>query len=103
MFAVIKTGGKQYLVSKGQKLKVEKLETGENKEVVFDDVLLYFDDKNFKLGNPIVSGVKVNAEVLSQGRAKKGIVFRYKPKKRYKKKKGHRQHYTEIQIKKIAV
>lgn len=99
MFAVIKTGGKQYLVSVGDKIKIEKIDASENKEVVFGEVLLIADDKEeIKIGTPFIKGAKVKAKVLSQDKAKKIIVFKYKPKKRYQKKMGHRQPYTEIEI-----
>ncbi|MBI3088980.1 MAG: 50S ribosomal protein L21 [Candidatus Colwellbacteria bacterium] len=101
MFAVIKTGGKQYRVSPGTKLKVEKL-TPEGENFVFDKVLLVSDGKGIKIGKPYLDGARVEAKVLKQGRAKKVIVFRYKSKTRQRKKKGHRQPYTEIEITKIG-
>lgn len=101
MFAVIKTGGKQYLVSPGQKLKVEKLETPESGEVVFDQVLLVSDGERTEIGSPLVANARVEARVLKHGRAKKVIVFRYHPKTRYRKKKGHRQPFTEVEIQNI--
>lgn len=102
MFAVIKTGGKQYLVSAGEKIKIEKIDVEEGKEVVFDEVLLLGkDDKDVKIGNPFVKGAKVKAKVLAQDKAKKIIIFKYKPKKRYQKKQGHRQPFTEVEILKI--
>ena len=101
MFAVIKTGGKQYLVSPGQKIKIEKLPQKEGEEVVFDKVLLLEKGKKLEIGRPYVKGAKVISKVIKQGKAKKVIVFKYKPKKRYKKKKGHRQPYTEVEILKI--
>ena len=97
MFAIIKTGGKQYIVHPGDKIKIEKLDVAEGKEVVFSDVLLVAD-KDVQIGMPYVSGYKVKAKVLVQGRGKKIIVYKYKPKKRYHKKQGHRQAYTEIEI-----
>ncbi len=101
-FAVIKTGGKQYLVRFNQKLKIEKIDKKEGEEITFNEVLLLGDKSgNVKIGEPFVSDAKVKAKILSQGRGKKVIVFKYKPKKRYKKKQGHRQSYTEIQIEKI--
>jgi len=100
-FAVIKTGGKQYLVSPGQKLKIEKLDAKESGKIVFDKVLLVSDAKKIQIGMPLVDGAKVEAKVLKQGRAKKIIVFRYHSKTRYRKKKGHRQHFTETEIVKI--
>ncbi|MEA2113313.1 MAG: 50S ribosomal protein L21 [Patescibacteria group bacterium] len=99
MFAVIKTGGKQYLVSVGDKIKIEKIDASEKKEVVFDEVLLIAGDKEeIKIGAPFIKGAKVKAKLLAQDKAKKIIVFKYKPKKRYKKKMGHRQPYTEVEI-----
>ena len=101
MFAIIKTGGKQYKVSVGDKIKIEKLEAEEGKEMVFE-VLLVADEKGVvKIGAPLVQGAKVKAEVLKQGKAKKIIVFKYKAKKRYRKKAGHRQPYTEVKITEI--
>ena len=101
-FAVIKTGGKQYKVSEGLRLKVEKLESDEKKPVSFEEVLLVADEKNVSVGTPTVSGAKVTAKVLGDGRAKKVSVVKYKPKSRYRRRLGHRQHYTEVQIEKIA-
>ena len=100
-FAVIKTGGKQYIVEPGKKIKVEKLEAEEGKEVIFDQVLLTSDVKKLLVGTPLVEGAKVTGKVLKQGRADKIVVFKYKPKKRYKKKQGHRQSFTEVEITKI--
>lgn len=97
MKAIFVTGGKQYLVSEGSELYVEKLNNDVNTEVVFDQVL-YVDGK---VGNPTVKGAKVTAEVLKHGKQKKIIVFKYKPKKKYRKTQGHRQPYTKIIIKKI--
>lgn len=102
MLAVIKTGGKQYVVSPGQKIKVEKLIMEEGKEVVFDQVLLLAGkDKKAELGFPFITGAKVAGKVLKQGKAKKVIAFKYKAKKREKSKKGHRQSFTEVEITKI--
>ncbi len=101
MFAIIETGGKQYRVSEGKKLKVEKLNAEEGATFVFDKVLLVNDEKNAKIGTPYIDGAKVEAKVLEQGRAKKVIVFRYHPKTRYRKKKGHRQPFTQLEITKI--
>lgn len=97
-FAVITTGGKQYLVEKGQKLRVEKLSAGKEGKVVFDKVLLVDDGKETKVGAPHVAGVKVGATVLSEGRHDKLQVVKYKAKSRYYKKNGHRQPYTEVRI-----
>src|SRR3989344_4802732 len=100
-FAVIKTGGKQYKVQEGDTLMIEKLEHKDDK-VAFDQVLLLADDKDVKVGKPFLSGAKVEAKVIEDGKAKKKMVFRYKSKTRQRKKKGHRQPYTKIQITKIT-
>lgn len=99
MKAIFITGGKQYVVTEGTELYVEKLDNEVNSEVVFNDVL-YVDGK---VGNPYVKGASVTAEVVKHGRQKKIIVFKYKPKKKYRKTQGHRQPYTKIVIKKIEV
>ncbi|MEK7076312.1 MAG: 50S ribosomal protein L21 [Patescibacteria group bacterium] len=101
MFAVIKTGGKQYKVAEGDVLRVEKLEFKDG-NVVFDEVLLVVNGE-VKLGKPVVSGAKVTAKVLEEGKGEKKMVFRYKSKTRQHKKKGHRQPYTKIQITKITL
>lgn len=99
MFAIIQTGGKQYKVAPGQKLKIEKLNAKEGDTFSFDKVLLTADGDDIKIGTPYIEGAKVAAKVLSQGRDKKKIVFRYHSKTRYRKKAGHRQHFTEVEIK----
>ena len=101
MHAVIRTGGKQYLVEPGKKLKIEKLNAKEGGKIVFNEVLLVSDDKKTEVGTPLVKGAKVEAKVLKQGRSRKIIVFRYHSKTRYRKKKGHRQHFTEVEVTKI--
>ena len=101
-FAVIKTGGKQYTVEPGKKLKVAKLEGDAGAAVVFDQVLLVSDGEKTTVGLPIVAGAKVEASVLRQARTKKIIVFNYRPKARHRKKQGHRQHFTEVEITKIS-
>lgn len=101
MLAVIKTGGKQYLVSPGKKIKVEKLNKKEGSEITFNEVLLLEKAKKIEIGTPFVKGAKVIAKVLKQGKDKKIIVFKYKAKKRYKVKKGHRQPFTEVEVVKI--
>ncbi|MBI3304977.1 50S ribosomal protein L21 [Candidatus Parcubacteria bacterium] len=101
MLAIIQTGGKQYLVEPGQKLKIEKLPAEADKEVVFDEVLLVADEKKVSVGTPHVKGAEVTAKVVQQGRAKKVIVFHYRAKTRYHKKAGHRQPFTEVEITKI--
>jgi len=97
MIAVIKTGGKQYIVQPGDKIKVEKLEKKEGETFSFTDVLLVEKNKKVEIGNPLVKA-EVQAKVLSHGKGDKIIVFKYKPKKRYSRKIGHRQPYTEIEI-----
>ena len=99
---IIKTGGKQYIVSEGQKLKIEKLNRNEGDEFEFDKVLLFANGSEVKIGQPVVNGVKVKAKVLKQGRGEKKMVFRFKSKTRYKKKKGHRQPFTEVEILNIS-
>ena len=103
MLAVIKTGGKQYLISPGDKIQVEKLDLGEGKEVVFDKILLVEKDRKIQIGTPLVKGAKVIGKVLKQGKGSKLIVFKYKPKKRYRRKEGYRQLFTEVEILKIEV
>lgn len=101
MYAVIETGGKQYRVQVGEILTVEKLTAQVGETVEFDQVLAVKTDEAFKLGSPLVVGAKVQAKVLEQGRDKKIIVYKYKPKKNYHKKQGHRQPFTRIKIEKI--
>ena len=96
-FAVIKTGGKQYLVKEGDKVKFEKIIAKDGEKVNFDQVLL-IADKDVKIGAPLVAGAVVEAKVLRQGRTKKIVVFHYHSKTRYKKKAGHRQNFTEVEI-----
>ncbi len=104
MWAVIRTGGKQYIAAPGKKLKVEKLGAKEGEPFVFSDVLLTVDDsENVIVGTPNVTGASVKARVTKQARDKKVIVFKYRPKARWRKKKGHRQHYTEVEITDIQV
>ena len=101
MYAVIKTGGKQYKVSPGDTIRVEKLPGEPGQEIELDEVLLVGDGEEVKIGQPLVEGAKVIATVLNQGRSRKIIVFKKKRRKNYKKKRGHRQFYTELQIKEI--
>jgi large subunit ribosomal protein L21 len=100
-FSVIETGGKQYRVSAGMKLKVEKLEVKAGDKVVFDTVLLTSVGDAVKVGAPYLKGVTTEAKVLGDGKGKKQIVFKYHSKTRARKKKGHKQEYTEIEIIKI--
>ena len=101
MLAVIKTGGKQYKVTPGQKIKVEKLEVEDGKEITFDEVLLVDNDGNLTIGEPMIKNAKVLGKVLKQDKHEKVIIYKYKPKKRYRLKKGHRQPFTEVEILKI--
>ncbi len=100
MYAIIATGGKQYRVSEGDVLNVEKLGAAADSEVTFDQVLVVAGDE-MKVGNPTVSGATVTATVLEEGKDKKVIVYKYKPKSGYHKKNGHRQPYTRVRIDKI--
>ncbi|HUS25594.1 MAG TPA: 50S ribosomal protein L21 [Candidatus Binatia bacterium] len=102
MYAVIKTGGKQYKVAQGDKLKVEKLEAEVGKPVVFDQVLMIADGDQRKVGAPLVSGGKVTAEVVSHGRGEKVRIIKHRRRKNYHREQGHRQYYTEIRITGIA-
>lgn len=99
MKAIFATGGKQYIVEEGTELYIEKINEEVGKTVTFNEVL-YVDGT---VGNPFVKGASITAEVLKQGKKKKIIVFKYKPKKKYRKTQGHRQPYTKIVIKKIEV
>ncbi len=102
MFAVIKTGGKQYVIQPGEKIKIEKIEGEAGNKVVFDKVLLVADGVNVLIGDPVLRSAKVEAEISRQGRDRKKIVFKYHSKTRYTKTKGHRQHFSEVVIKKIT-
>jgi len=101
MYAVIRTGGKQYKVQEGDIIRVEKLDVEEGSTVQFDEVLALRDDNGLKVGTPVVEGAVVEGNVLGHGKGKKVIIFKYKPKKNYRKKQGHRQPYTKVQITKI--
>lgn len=102
MYAVIKTGGKQYRVKEGDTFNIEKLEAEAGSEITFDDVLAVGEGESLRVGTPSVDGASVSAKVLKHGRLKKIIVFKFKRRKNYKRKRGHRQHFTRIQITKIA-
>lgn len=97
MYAIIETGGKQYTVEAGDKIKVEKLDVNEGDNVTFDKVLFVSGDEP-KVGSPYIDGAKVEAKVLAQDKAKKVIVYKYKSKKNERKKNGHRQPYTLVEI-----
>lgn len=100
-FAVIQTGGKQYLVSAGDKIQVEKLAGEKDASIKFDKVLALFDDKTYDLGKPYLDKVAIEAKVLRQGRGKKIEILKYKAKSKYRRKQGHRQAYTEVEITKV--
>jgi large subunit ribosomal protein L21 len=101
MYAIVKTGGKQYKVAEGDVLFIEKLEADAGAEVTFDEVLFVSKEGGVVVGSPVVAGATVTAKVLKNGKAKKIIVFKYKSKKNYRRKQGHRQPYTQVQIEKI--
>lgn len=103
MKAVIVTGGKQYTVSEGDVLYIEKLNVEAEETVKFDEVLAVLDGENSKIGAPVVEGATVEAKVVKNGKGKKIVVFKYKAKKNEKSKMGHRQPYTKVEITKIAL
>lgn len=102
IYAIVQTGGKQYKVSPGETIDVERLVAEEGSTIELDRVLLVADGERVTVGTPTVEGAKVIAEVLSEGKGEKIIVFKYKPKVRYRKKTGHRQIYTRLAIKEIV-
>ncbi len=102
MFAIVKTGGKQYRVNEGDVLKLEKLEGEAGSKITLDEVLMVGDDKGVKVGAPFLKGAKVTAEVLEQKKDKKITVFKKKRRHNYRRKKGHRQQITVVRITKIA-
>ena len=102
MQAIIVTGGKQYNVSEGDTLFIEKLDVNAGDAVVFDQVLAIVDGENTKFGTPVVEGAKVDATVVKNGKGKKIRIFKYTPKKGYRKRQGHRQPYTKVEIGKIT-
>jgi len=101
VYAIIKTGGKQYKVAEGETIMVEKLAGGEGDSVVFDQVLAVVNDGDVKVGKPFVEGAKVTAKVEAQGKARKILVFKYKAKSNYRRRQGHRQPFTKVTIEKI--
>ena len=96
--AIIKTGGKQYMVTPGKRIKIEKLPQAQGEQVTFDQVLLVGEGENVSFGTPKVEGASVTGKVLSQGKRDKVIIFKFKAKKREKVRRGHRQPYTEVEI-----
>ena len=103
MKAIFVTGGKQYSVSEGDEIFVEKLNDEADDTVIFDQVLAVVDGENSTFGKPVVDGAKVEATVVKNGKAKKIVVFKYRPKKDSKSIRGHRQPYTKVKIEKIAL
>lgn len=101
MYAVIKTGGKQYQVKEGDVVFIEKIDGEAGAEVTFDQVLAIGGDGKFTAGSPVVSGASVNAKIIGQTKGKKVIIFKMKSKKGYRNKTGHRQPYTKVEITKI--
>ncbi len=98
MYAVIKSGGKQYRVSEGQTLNLEKMPVNPGDVIEFDQVLMLSDTTGLKFGTPLVKGAKVKAEVLSNGRAEKIRVIKFRRRKHYRRQMGHRQHFTQVKI-----
>jgi large subunit ribosomal protein L21 len=103
MYAIIQSGGKQYRVTEGKKVKVEKLPKNPGEDVEIKEVLVVNDGANTVVGAPYVEGAHINGKVVSQGKARKVIVFKYKRRKDSKTKKGHRQPYTEVLVEKISL
>lgn len=99
MYAIIKTGGKQYVVEEGKVISIEKLDVEEGAEVTFDEVLLVSGD-DVKIGQPNVAGAKVTGKVLEQGKERKIRIFKYKAKSNYRRRQGHRQPFTKVKIEK---
>ncbi len=102
MYAIIESCGKQYKVAQGDVVFFEKLDAKEGGKITFDKVILVSDEGKVQIGNPYVKGVKVEGKVISHGKAKKIIVFKMKPKKNYRRKQGHRQPYTKVEITSIS-
>jgi large subunit ribosomal protein L21 len=98
MYAVVAAGGKQYKVREGETLRVEKIPGDVGSAVAFDKVLMYSDGETVSIGQPVLENVAVNGHIVEQGKAKKIIVFKYKRRKRYRRKQGHRQQFTAVKI-----
>ena len=103
MYAIIATGGKQYRVQEGDEIVIEKLEAAEGDAVVFDRVLAAGEGADIKVGTPVIEGAAVNAKVVENGKGKKVVIYKYKAKKDYRKKKGHRQPFTKVVIESISL
>jgi large subunit ribosomal protein L21 len=102
MYAVIKTGGKQYRVTTGEKIKIEQIPADVGSQITLDQVLMVGEGESVKVGNPLVSGAKVTATVVSHGRGQKVRIFKLRRRKHYQRTQGHRQNYTEIRVDTIA-
>ncbi len=102
MYAIVSSGGKQYKVQKGEILRVEKISGDIGAPVSFDKILMFSDGENVNIGQPVLENVSVNGHIVEQDKAKKIIVFKYKRRKRYRRKQGHRQQYTAVKIDSIA-
>ena len=103
MYAIIESCGRQYKVSEGDQVFFEKLDVEEGKKVTFENVVLVSNDKDIKVGTPYVKGARVEGTVVKNGKGEKIIVYKYKPKKNYRRTQGHRQPYTKVEIKSITV
>ena len=103
MYAIIESCGRQYKVAEGDVVFFEKLDAEEGKKVTFDKVILVSDDKKVQIGSPYVKGIKVEGKVVSHGKGKKILVYKYKAKKNYRRTQGHRQPYTKVEITKIKM
>ena len=103
MYAIIATGGKQYRVQEGDEIAVEKLNAAEGEAVVFDQVLVAGEGADIKVGKPVIAGATVNAKVIENGKGPKVVIYKYKSKKDYRNKKGHRQPFTKVVIESISL
>jgi len=103
MYAVVSTGGKQYRIQEGDILRVEKIPGEVGTPITFENVLLYSDGEKMSIGQPVLENISVNGHIVEQGKAKKIIVFKYKRRKRFRRKQGHRQQFTAVKIDKIEV
>ncbi len=103
MYAVVSTGGKQYKVREGETLRVEKLSGEVGDKITFDNILMFSKDEEVKLGQPLLEGAAVQGHIVEQGKAKKILVFKYKRRKRFRRKQGHRQQFTAVKIDSIQI
>ncbi|ACZ19131.1 50S ribosomal protein L21 [Thermanaerovibrio acidaminovorans] len=103
MYAIVETGGKQYRVKEGDRIRVELLKAEEGSTVTLDRVLLVSSDDSVKVGSPVLEGAKVTAKVLGHGKEDKVVVFKYRRKKNYRRFRGHRQHYTDLLVEGISL